>query len=223
MPGIKAADTEEEERRLSGVKGLADVEKQRRDKLIKGQEDAEKIYMNLEQQRLISDKPTDFRSQVENYVRAEKYKIAHGQRKPIADELLYQEGDKAIQSAMTLARNTTAFATQQNANTNVTNAEINRDKEITSEYKIIVNEVNNQFNDVLTRASKGHPANIYATLQKAGKTEEAENFKKEYIKKQYGLLRSAGGNSQENPKPPAARLPNDIQQLVDKKYDKKYK
>jgi len=214
MPGIKAADTEEEERRLLGVKGLADTEQKRRAEAIEGQKSAESIYTHLAQQQLISDKPTDFRSQVLNYVKAEKYKIAHGQREPIADELLTQEADRVIQKRLAEARLISAGAAVQNAETAGSNAETKRKQEQVAEFKAVVNEVTNDFSNVLNRMTKGTPANIYAELQKAGQTEEAERYKNKIIQKNYNILHGGG----KNPIPLAANLPSDIQKLVDKKY-----
>jgi hypothetical protein len=111
------ADTE------AGIKGMADVEQRRRTEAIEGQKSAEGMYEKEQQYKATAAKPTDFRSQVANYVKAEKYKIANGQRKPIADELLFQEADEAIQKRLTLANMMRAGAYQQIADTGVTTAE----------------------------------------------------------------------------------------------------
>ena len=68
-------------------------------------------------------KPTDFRSQVSNYVKAEKYKIANGQRKPVADELLFQEADEIIQKRIGEAKMISAGASALGAQTGITTAE----------------------------------------------------------------------------------------------------
>jgi hypothetical protein len=111
------ADTE------AGIKGMADVEQRRRTEAIEGQKSAEGMYEKEQQYKAAAAKPTDFRSQVTNYVKAEKYKIANGQRKPIADELLFQEADKIIQERLALANTIRAGAYQQIADTGVTTAE----------------------------------------------------------------------------------------------------
>lgn len=107
----------------AGIKGLADVEQRRRTEAIEGQKSAEGMYEKEQQYKAAAAKPTDFRSQVTNYVKAEKYKIANGQRKPIADELLFQEADKIIQERLALANTIRAGAYQQIADTGVTTAE----------------------------------------------------------------------------------------------------
>jgi hypothetical protein len=107
----------------AGIKGMADVEQRRRTEAIEGQKSAEGMYEKEQQYKAAAAKPTDFRSQVTNYVKAEKYKIANGQRKPIADELLFQEADKIIQERLALANTIRAGAYQQIADTGVTTAE----------------------------------------------------------------------------------------------------
>ena len=81
----------------ASIKGMADLEQKRRTEAIEGQKSAEGLYEKTQQAAMAAAKPTDFRSQVSNYVKAEKYKIANGQRKPVADELLFQEADEIIQ------------------------------------------------------------------------------------------------------------------------------
>lgn len=222
MPGIKAADTEEEERRLLGVKGLADIEQKRRAEAIEGQKSAESIYTHLAQQQLISDKPTDFRSQVLNYVKAEKYKISVGKRPPTPDELLFQEADKIVGERVAYAKNLNAQTNVKNAETAGSNAETKRKQEKVAEFKAVANEVTTNFNNVLNRMTKGTPANIYAELQKAGQPEEAERYKNKVIQENYDILHGGG----ENPPPRWAKLPSDIQKLpsdIQKLVDKTYK
>jgi hypothetical protein len=111
------ADTE------AGIKGMADVEQRRRTEAIEGQKSAEGMYEKEQQYKAAAAKPTDFRSQVTNYVKAEKYKIANGQRKPIADELLFQEADKIIQDRTALANMIRAGAAQTGAESSEKTAE----------------------------------------------------------------------------------------------------
>jgi hypothetical protein len=111
------ADTE------AGIKGMADVEQRRRTEAIEGQKSAEGMYEKEQQYKATAAKPTDFRSQVANYVKAEKYKIANGQRKPIADELLFQEADDVIQTRLTLANMIRAGAAQTGAESGEKTAE----------------------------------------------------------------------------------------------------
>ena len=213
------ADTE------AGIKGMADVEQRRRTEAIEGQKSAEGMYEKEQQYKAAAAKPTDFRSQVTNYVKAEKYKIANGQRKPVADELLFQEADEVIQKRIAEARMISAGASALGAQTGVTTAETGvqsaktrADAEKANAYKDSVKSVDERLDPYAgTALSKD-----YKKLQKSD-PKAAASFRRDMITEDMTAKRTAISSDDTvapvaTKTPLAAKLPNDIQQLVDKKY-----
>ena len=210
------ADTE------AGIKGMADVEQRRRTEAIEGQKSAEGMYEKEQQYKAAAAKPTDFRSQVKNYVTAEKYKIANGQRKPVADELLFQEADEVIQKRIAEARMISAGASALGAQTGVTTAETGvqsaktrADAEKANAYKDSVKSVDERLDPYAgTALSKD-----YKKLQKSD-PKAAASFRRDMITEDMTAKRKAISSDETvapvvNPPPIAARLPKDIQKLVD--------
>jgi hypothetical protein len=211
----------------AGIKGMADVEQRRRTEAIEGQKSAESMYEKEQQYKAAAAKPTDFRSQVTNYVKAEKYKIANGQRKPIADELLFQEADKIIQDRTALANMIRAGAAQTGAESSEKTAETaaqsarTRDrKERRDSYKEseeVVDkrlETNSQFRQLLR------------TNPKAAATMRSDMIAANVAEKDAYVAANAISSDEivapvATKKPLAARLPDDIQKLVNKEYKTK--
>jgi hypothetical protein len=181
------ADTE------AGIKGMADVEQRRRTEAIEGQKSAEGMYEKEQQYKAAAGKPTDFRSQVKNYVMAERYKIANGQRKPIADELLFQEADEAIQKRVTLANMIRAGAAQtgaesgeKTAETGVQSAKTRADAEKANAYKDSVKSVDERLDPYAgTALSKD-----YKKLQKSD-PKAAASFRRDMITEDMTAKRNA--------------------------------
>jgi len=211
----------------AGIKGMADVEQRRRTEAIEGQKSAEGMYEKDQQYKAAAAKPTDFRSQVKNYVTAEKYKIANGQRKPIADELLFQEADKIIQDRITLANmikagaaQTGAESSEKTAETGAQSAKTRDRKERRDSYKEseeVVDkrlETNSQFRQLLRTNPKAA-----ATMRSDMITANVEE------KDAYVAAKAISSDETVPPvatkKPLSAELPKDIQKLVDKKYNTK--
>ena len=211
----------------AGIKGMADVEQRRRTEAIEGQKSAEGMYEKDQQYKAAAAKPTDFRSQVKNYVTAEKYKIANGQRKPIADELLFQEADKIIQDRITLANmikagaaQTGAESSEKTAETGAQSAKTRDRKERRDSYKEseeVVDkrlETNSQFRQLLRTNPKAA-----ATMRSDMITANVEE------KDAYVAAKAISSDETVPPvatkKPLAARLPDDIQKLVNKEYKTK--
>ena len=215
------ADTE------AGIKGMADVEQRRRTEAIEGQKSAEGMYEKEQQYKAAAAKPTDFRSQVKNYVKAEKYKIANGQRKPIADELLFQEADEAIQKRLTLANMIRAGAAQTGAESSEKTAETGAQSAKTREKSDLIKsyhesaeaadkrlETNRDYRQLLRKDPKA------AAVMRENMISEDMKAKEAYV--------AANAISSDDivapvatKKPLAAELPPDIQKLVHKTYPPK--
>ena len=211
----------------AGIKGMADVEQRRRTEAIEGQKSAEGMYEKDQQYKAAAAKPTDFRSQVKNYVTAEKYKIANGQRKPIADELLFQEADEAIQKRLTLASMIRAGAAQTGAESSEKTAETGAQSAKTRERADKIKsyhesaeaadkrlETNRDYRQLLRKDPKA------AAVMRDDVISEDIKAKEAYV--------AANPISSDETVPPvatkkplSAELPKDIQKLVDKKYNTK--
>jgi len=210
----------------AGIKGMADVEQRRRTEAIEGQKSAEGMYEKDQQYKAAAAKPTDFRSQVKNYVTAEKYKIANGQRKPIADELLFQEADKIIQDRITLANMIKAGAAQTGADSSEKTAETGAQSAKTRERADKIKsyhesaeaadkrlETNRDYRQLLRKDPKA------AAVMRDDMISEDIKAKEAYVA---ATISSDEIVAPVAPKKPlAARLPDDIQKLVNKEYKTK--
>ena len=210
----------------AGIKGMADVEQRRRTEAIEGQKSAEGMYEKDQQYKAAAAKPTDFRSQVKNYVTAEKYKIANGQRKPIADELLFQEADKIIQDRITLANMIKAGAAQTGAESSEKTAETGAQSAKTRERADKIKsyhesaeaadkrlETNRDYRQLLRKDPKA------AAVMRDDMISEDIKAKEAYVA---ATISSDEIVAPVAPKKPlAARLPDDIQKLVNKEYKTK--
>ena len=216
------ADTE------AGIKGMADVEQRRRTEAIEGQKSAEGMYEKEQQYKAAAAKPTDFRSQVKNYVMAERYKIANGQRKPIADELLFQEADEVIQKRLALANTMRAGSYQQIADTGVetaktgaASAQTRAEAEQSDDYK----DSRDATDKLLDPYAGTALSKDYKKLQKSD-PKAAASFRRDMITEDMTAKRNAISSDEivapvATKKPLSAELPKDIQKLVDKKYNTK--
>ena len=211
----------------ASIKGMADVEQKRRTEAIEGQKSAEGMYEKEQQYKAAAAKPTDFRSQVSNYVKAEKYKIANGQRKPVADELLFQEADEIIQKRIGEAKMISAGASALGAQTGITTAETGVQSAKTREKSDLIKS----YHESAEAADKRIETNrdYRQLLRKDPKAAAVmrENMISEDMKAKEAYVAANAISSDEIVAPVATKtplaaklppLPKDIQKLVDKTY-----
>jgi hypothetical protein len=214
----------------AGIKGMADVEQKRRTEAIEGQKSAEGMYEKEQQYKAAAAKPTDFRSQVSNYVKAEKYKIANGQRKPVADELLFQEADEIIQKRIAEARMISAGASALGAQTGVTAAETGAQSAKTREKSDLIKSYHESAEAADKRLEIDRDYRQLLRKDPKAAAVMRENMISEDMKAKEAYVAANAISSDEIVAPVATKtplaaklppLPKDIQKLVDKTYPPK--
>ena len=211
----------------ASIKGMADLEQKRRTEAIEGQKSAEGLYEKIQQYRAAAAKPTDFRSQVSNYVKAEKYKIANGQRKPVADELLFQEADEIIQKRIGEAKMISAGASALGAQTGVTTAETGAQSAKAREKSALIKSYHESAEAADNRLETNREYRQLLRKDPKAAAVMRENMISEDMKAKEAYVAANAISSDEIVAPVATKtplaaklppLPKDIQKLVDKTY-----
>jgi hypothetical protein len=214
----------------AGIKGMADVEQRRRTEAIEGQKSAEGIFKELRQAGIHAGKDTDARAEVAAYVANQMELVKEGKRKDNPSMAKLQTEAFGIIGERRLVPSYLQHKIgagglenkQEETGINKQTLEVKRGDTAVDNVAKSLERRGMPRTIELNRLKKLDKEN-----RKAGKpTTLAADYVTNLEKQEY--LRLGGIDTPPlvdnnpvpvvNPKPLAARLPNDIQQLVDKKY-----
>ena len=222
------ADTE------AGIKGMADVEQRRRTEAIEGQKSAEGIFKELRQAGIHAGKDTDMDTQIGTYVAYQKELVKEGKRKDApsdsklrneAMDRIREDKIRAAQLSLKGVQGNTAVS-QDRADIDRLEADIKRDEASRKEANDVSVALDKEYNSVIPTGE----ARAYQKLLKDGKFTEAKAMKDAELQRRVDVRRAATRKAISSDDivapvatktPLAARLPDDIQKLVNKEYKTK--